>query len=82
MIRALILALALLAAPALAKPGPSNPVDEARRIALLRALHTIGIDVGAVLPIGDAIYQVEAIEIEQSHPGETSITVRTKLLTR
>lgn len=82
MIRALILALALSGAPALAKPGPSTPVDEARRVALLRALHTIGVDVGAVWPIGDVLYQVEAIEIEAPRPGETVITVRTRLLAR
>lgn len=80
MIRTLILLLALLAPPAAAKPGPSSPVDEARRAALLRALHSVGIDVGAVMPIGDVVYQIEGIDIDQTRPGETVITVRTRQL--
>lgn len=82
MIRTLILLLALLAPAAAAKPTASSPVDEARRVALLRALHTIGIDVGAVWPIGDTVYQVEPIDIDQPRPGETVITVKTRQLAR
>jgi hypothetical protein len=79
MIRALILALALLAAPAIAQPV-TPAVDEARRIAMLSALRAIGVEVGAVWPIGDAVYQIEEIRIERSRGAEVAITVRTRQL--
>jgi hypothetical protein len=81
-IRVLAVALALLA-PIAARAVASAPADEARHIALMRALRAIGVEVGAVWPIGDVVYVIEAIDIvEQPRTGEYVITVKTKLLPR
>lgn len=75
---ALILALALLATPAAAQPLP--PIEDAQRAALMRVLRFVGVEVGAVWPVGDLVYQVEEIRIERNRAGEVTITVKTRLL--
>ena len=72
-----VLALAL-AAPAIAQP---SPVDEVQRAALLLALRYAGVVVGAQLPIGNSVYEIEEIKLERGKAGEgVTITVRTKML--
>ncbi len=84
MIRALCLALALLTAPAAAQPVlPAQAgIDEPHRAALMKALRQAGVEVGAVWPIGDQVYEVEEVRIERTRAGDVTVTVRTKLLNR
>lgn len=80
MIRTLVLALALLM-PAAAHPAPGPPADDSRRIAMMKVLRQVGVEVGAIWPIGGSLYEVEAIElVESPRTGEITVTVRTKLI--
>lgn len=82
MIRTLILALALMA-PIAAAAAPSTALEDPRRVALMRVLRAVGVEVGAIWPIGDSVYLVEAVDIiELPRTGGFTITVRTKLLPR
>lgn len=72
----LVAALTALAPAALAQPAAA--IDEPHRLALMKALRSIGVELGAVWPIGDTAYEVEEIRIERLRTGEVSITVRTK----
>jgi hypothetical protein len=85
MIRAaFLLVLALASAPAAAQPSGAAPapagIDEPHRLQLMRALHQIGVEVGAVWPIGDSVYEVMEIKLGRTAAGEITITVRTRLL--
>jgi hypothetical protein len=80
MIRILALLLALTF-PAIAQPA-GTAVDDAPRLAMLKALRVIGVEVGARWPIGDMVYEVEEVRIARSSAGELTVTVRTKLVAR
>jgi hypothetical protein len=77
MLRILVLLIAL-ASPAAAQQRP--PIDDAQRAALMLALRYAGVVVGATLPIGNAVYEIEEVQLARDKAGELTITVRTKLL--
>lgn len=71
-------ALLLMAAAPAPKAPPRN--ETAVRAAILQVLMLQGIKPGVVMAFGDAVYQVDALEVAFAPDGSPTIAVKLKLL--